>query len=151
MLAELWDELVPGNYLNENGLKTLKKWLRKFNANELATAMRASTDQYLSYDTDKDCFTHASVDKAWKFVPRICACRRRDKDKPHMKDLYYIRGILRNRLSYVNEWKAIKLMEAAFEVGWPNEEIKQYALEVKNWSTFRDTMETWAEGGPGDG
>ena len=52
---------------------------------------------------------------------------------------------MRNRLSYVNEWRSIQLMEAALLNGRTVDQIKEFAKEVKNWTSFRETMEKWAQ------
>lgn len=150
-IAGLWDELVPGYHLNENGLRSLQKWLKRFNVNEIVDAMRTSVAQYLQYDddaADPTIPTKESVEKAFNYVSRICASKRWMKDKPYLKDLYYIRGILRNRLSYVNQWQSIRLMEAALANGWTTDQISDFSKTVKNWTTFRETMELWADEAP---
>jgi phosphoserine phosphatase len=153
-IANLWDELVPGYHLNENGLKSLRKWLKRFSLSEIIEGIKISVEQYLKYDDtaeDPTIPTKSSVEKAFDYVPRICASRQRMKEKPYLKDLYYIRGILRNRLNYVNQWKSIQLMEAALLNGWDVEQIREVAKEARNWTVFRQTMERWAEETPDNG
>jgi len=145
-LADLWDKLIAGYSLNDSGLGYLKRWLSKFTVDEIAECMRISTSQYLDYAEDPNKPTHESVEKAYKYVPKIITSRRRMKDKPYLSDLYYIRGILRNRLSYINEWKSIQLMESAYQAGCSIDEIKQCALAVRSWTCFRETMEAWSQG-----
>lgn len=148
-LSIFWDELVPCYHLNERGLESLRKWLKRFNVNEILEAMRISTSQYLKYDDRSDDPTkpiHESVEKAWSYVPKICANRRRCKDKPYLPDLYYARGILRNRLTYVNEWQSIQLMEGAIVAGLSTDEIQDIAKQVTSWTQFKQAMEGWANG-----
>lgn len=145
--AEFWCDLVPGYSLNDSGMDSLKKYIKRFGLNEVLEAMRISTGQYLEFDPEAEDQTkpiHESVEKAFKFVPRICTVRKQEKDKPQLKDLYYIRGILRKRITYVNQWQSMQLMQAALQAGKSTEEIKQLALSVRNWTQFRTTMEEWA-------
>jgi hypothetical protein len=150
-VAGLWKELVPVYRANKTGLESIRKWTKRFSLNEIVEAMRISVDQYLAFDGAADDPTKPtadSVEKAFAYVPKICASRRRMKDKPYLKDLYYARGILRNRLHYVNEWQSVQLMENAVLNGWSTEEIKEVAKQVRNWTEFRATMNRWAEMGP---
>ena len=143
-LSAFWDELVPGYYLNDRGIKSLKKWLNRFNVNEILEAMRISTSQYLKYDDSSDDPTkptHESVEKAWSYIPKICANKRRCKDKPYLPDLYYARGILRNRLTYVNEHVSIRLMEQAVLAGMSTDEVQDVAKQVTSWTQFKQAME----------
>lgn len=147
-LSDLWSELASGYRLNDHGLDNLKRWVKRFGLNETVEAMKASVDQYLRYDNESerpDIATKESVEKAFNYIPRICANKDRFEQAPYLKDLYYIRGILRNRLSYVNDHKSIQLMEAALKAGIDIDEIKEYAKQVKNWSSFQDTLQLWIE------
>lgn len=146
-LADFWDTIVPGYHLSKTGLRSLGKWVRKYSVNELIDSMQTSVSQYLKYGEGEDKPTPESVEKAWQYVPKICKSKRRMEDKPYLRELYYIRGILRNRLDYVHEWKSVKIMERAVLAGIPTEQIKEFAIEVSNWSSFRDTLETWIEEG----
>lgn len=147
-LAAIWDDLVPGYHFNENGLRSLGKHIKRFGVKEVIEAMRIATSQYLIFDGDKP--TAESVERASNSIPGICYNRRRQEDKPYLKDLYYARGILRKRLHYVNESWVMKLMEDAVQVGWHVDDIQQWARETPNWSSFKETMLEWAKCPPED-
>lgn len=150
-LSDFWSQLVPGYHLSETGLENLKRWVKRFGINEVIESMKASTQQYLEYDpeaNDPSISTHKSVNKAFEYIPRICAARKRQEGKPYMKDLYYIRGILRNRLRYLNEWQSIQLMEEAVINGVDIEQIKDLAKTTPNWSSFHETIEDWINNPP---
>lgn len=147
-LSDFWTQLIVGYQLNEVGLESLKRWVKRFGINEVIEAMKISTSQYLEYDSganDPSIPTRESAAKALGYIPRICASRKREEGKPYLKDLYYIRGILKNRLSYVNEWMTIQLLEQALEVGYSIDQLKEYAKTVRNWASFRATIEDWIE------
>jgi hypothetical protein len=149
-LSDFWGQLAPGYHLNEAGLENLKRWVKRFGINEVIEAMKISTAQYLEYDPkaeDPTIPTHSSVEKTWKYIPRICTARKKQEGKPYLKDLYYIRGILRNRLSYVNDWQSIQLMEEAITNGIEIEQIKDLAKKTPNWSSFKATLEDWRDNG----
>jgi len=147
-LADLWNELTPGYRLTESGMQSLRRVARKYELLEIIDAMKTSASQYLKYERSEegpiDEPTGESVNKAFNYVERIIRSKRRMAEKPYLKRLYYCRGILRNRLSYLNEWKSIQLMEKAHLAGHSVDEIELFAKEVSNWSSFRETMEEWA-------
>ena len=96
-----------------------------------------SVDQYAkrgSQDSTK--FTSESINKAFSFIPRICNMRKRTPRE--ICDLYYIRGILKNRLRYVNDYKVPQIMEQAYKSGVPHEEIKD--CQRSSWSGFQDEI-----------
>ena len=61
--------------------------------------------------------------------------------KPYLNQLYYIRGILRNRLNYYGEWESIKIMEAAYLDDVSIDDIQYAAKEVTSWTQFKDAIE----------
>lgn len=150
-LADLWDKLVPGYRLSDNGILSLRKLVAKFSTLELSEAMRLSASQYLEYESGQETPTHVSVDKAWDYVPRICAMRRKQKEKPYLAKLFYIRGILRNRLYYVREQGLIAYLGKAVESGVPIEAIQDLATRAGSWTQFDAVITDWINEGYHDG
>ena len=143
---EHWSKRTNGHYsLNENGLKTVRTMLKKFDMNIILDSMDAASNQYVKYDKD-DKPTQETVEKAFKMVPRICTNKARDQEKPYLRDLYYIRGILKNRLSYLDEAKTIRYLESAYLKGVSIETLKDHAKQVRNWTEFRYDMDELLEG-----
>ena len=138
-LVDYWSEQVPGFSLNENGIKGLKRLKRKFELDEIMNAIKIATEQYLEYVDDEP--TKESVELAWKKVGGICTIRRREKENPSEQRLYYIRGILRNRLSYVNEWMALQLLREALNANASLESLEAHAKSVRNWTAWRTEIE----------
>lgn len=123
--------------LTEQGRSTLRKWLVKYDLIELLEAFEISRTQYLVHKDDW--FTKESLEKAFHSTPKIAAVRRAEKDKPYLKDLLYIRAILRNRM-YVGEIEARQLLEEAFLAGCSADHLKSIAKDAYNWSAWRDFM-----------
>lgn len=138
-LSEFWSELTDPFSLNEKGRSGLRKLIRRYGLDEVAEAMRIATDQYLEFDDEKP--THKSVERAWSKVGGICSVRRSEETNPNIRELLYIRGILRNRLAYLDERYALTLLEQAVDLGAEIERLKQQAREVRNWSQWRDEIE----------
>lgn len=144
-LREFWDEQTPGYHLNKTGLANLKKWIKRFSLSEIIDAMQTSSAQYLKFGEGNVSPTAKSVEKAITYIPRICTFRRKVEEKPYLSKLYYIRGILRNRLSYLNEWKSIKIMEEAHLLGVPTEEMQEMAKQVTSWTQFQNATASLRE------
>ena len=142
-LSEYWSEQVPGFSLNENGIKMLRRLKRKFGVDEIMTAMKIASEQYLEYVDRKP--TKDSVELAWKKVGGICTIRRREKDNPSEQRLYYIRGILRKRLSYLNEGMALQLLRAAVDANASLESLENHAKSVRNWTEWRAGIEGFVD------
>jgi hypothetical protein len=64
---------------------------------------------------------------------------------PKMQELYFIRGILRNRLSSINGNFALGLLRKSVKLGAPIESLKTLAREAKNWGEWRMSMEAYIE------
>jgi hypothetical protein len=122
--------------LNEHGIKLLRQWIIRYGLKQVLESMRTSAQTYLKTDDDEK-ITPDSANKAFNTIPKICANKDRFDKKPYLKDLYYIRGIMRNRFSYLNEWKAIEIMESAYNAGVEIDDIKQVALDTKNWTEWQ--------------
>lgn len=141
--ARLWSEIVTGFSLNESGRHELKKTIRRFGFEETLTGMRASVDSYLEYKDDVP--TSESVEKAFDFIVRICAAKQRAAEKPYMQELYYTRGILRNRFNYCNQNLAMELLEDAVLSGIGTDTLRRMATRARNWSQWRDEMDILME------
>jgi ribosomal protein L17 len=135
---ELFKELVPGYSLNDVGIQNIKKLIKRHGVAEILECVRISASQYLKYDDGK--LDDGSVRKAFDYIGKIANNRRRLSEKPYLNDLYYIRGIIRNRM-YCNEWVCIDLLERAYKDGYEIDDLKDMACKARNWTQWRDTME----------
>jgi hypothetical protein len=126
--AEFWASLVPGFSLNERGQQNLKKWLRKYPLANVLEAMQRSVEQYVNGQA-----TSEDVEAAWKYVGRICNVMAADEEKPYLKDILYIRGILRNRLSWCDEQIALDKLEDAHIRGVALEQLSRLAKRSTSW------------------
>lgn len=149
-LADFWCELANWFDINEAGVRDLKKWLRKFGQEAVLEAMRIASETYFKYQDDQSAPTSESAEMGFLKIGGICSVRVASHDKPYLKDLYYIRGIFRNRINYrtigyFNESLAMRTLETAFQLGGDPEKLKQMAKEVRNWSEWRDAMDEYCQ------
>ena len=140
-VAGFWAELVEPYRLTEQGLKILEKLLRQNNADEIMEAMRIAIRQYLQYNNNE--LTQESVSHAWSKIGGICKIKKLETSKPHMRELFYTRGILRKRLNYLNEGMCIELLEKAYQCDASLEKLKEHACNVRSWTQWRQDIEAF--------
>lgn len=137
--AERWNTVTNGQWkLNLSGIAKLKKYITQYGLAEVLDAIDASAEIYLpncGSETPQD-----AVDKCWYKVGGILRVRKLSADRPYLRDLYYIRGILRNRFSYVNERRAMELLEEAYQSGKTIDDIRTIAATAKNWTAWHNMM-----------
>jgi len=133
--ASYWEKLAPGWTVSKDGLVDIKKWVGKFGLDEVIEAMRISADQYIITEDGKT--TDESWNCAFEKIPRICSVRSR----PEMSDLYYIRGILRNKFRNCDLSYAIGRLKYAFRLGATIESLKAIALRSDSWYEWMENME----------
>ena len=137
-IEKYWTELSGWN-LNETGLSNLKKWVKQYGIGEVMSAMRAAKDSYFEYGADGK-VTQASIEVGFKKVGGICHVARAEREKPYIKDLFYIRGIMRNRFNVYRPWEALQRLEDAHMAGASIETLKRIAFLASSWSRWGDLM-----------
>jgi hypothetical protein len=143
-VAKRWAQLTQDYHLNENGLKALKSWIRNFEINLILDCMEISLSQYGVPDA-KNMYTKESVEKAFNYVPKIAKNKQKEEEKPYLKELYYMRGILKNRLNYYDPHKALNYLEKAYLHGASLVWLKELCLEAPHWTYFRQSVEQFWE------
>jgi hypothetical protein len=127
-LAKRWDQLT-GCTFTETGKKTIRKLIKRFGFDEVASAMNVAADQYLETDSDGK-VTFESALFAFDRIGGIAYVEQQEKAEPGIKQIRYIRGILRNRLSYCPaDWKTLALIRDAARCGVPLDVLGQLARE----------------------
>jgi hypothetical protein len=136
-LADYWSELLDETYsFTENGKTALTKLLSDFSFDQIMKGMKIAVNQYVKFVDGTP--TQESVELAWNKVPGICYVTFH---KPHLKNLYYIRGIARNKCPYYfNDEDALQLLEAAYENGSDVDTLKKIAKQAHSWSQWRSEM-----------
>jgi hypothetical protein len=110
-LARYWEEHTPGWSVNDNGKRNIKKWLQQFSAAGICKAMDAAATSYLKFN-EAGKVTEDSWSVAFDKIFGICRVNRASETDPEIKQLYYIRGILRRRIpGYFDEPKAMQYLK----------------------------------------
>jgi hypothetical protein len=131
-----WESVTGGYYLNETGEKQLRTLLRKFPLNVVLEAVQIASEQYLSTDDDGE-ITLESVNLAWSKIGGISRNITLGDDE---KQLYYIRGICRNRFTYCNVGMCIDLLKQAHRLGAEHDALTDIAKSSRNWSQWTSAM-----------
>lgn len=135
-VTKAWREAAPGFSLNETGLREARKRLKEYGLNAFLDAIGVARDNYIKIQDGKA--SQESVEIAWKKIGGIV---RLSQQPEWRRQLYYIRGILRNRCSYVNEWECMRALEAAVAAGIELDWLKHCALQCWSWNQFMQWVE----------
>lgn len=142
-LDELFNHLT-GRIFSETGRKTVHNWLRRHNFNDLCEAMESAAATYWKDSEDEE-ERAEQAGKIFHYTPIIIAAKKRNADKPWMKDLYWCRAVIRNRHRCV-EHQAIRLLEEAYDAGISIEDLKDFCRQSTSWTSWRNTLEDLIEG-----
>lgn len=141
-------EFLTSLSLSKTGRKTVSKLLVKFNISELLDALDIAYGTYAIFD-DEGSATKESVELMLNKVPGI-AINRRNPLSEEMNQLYYIRGIIRNRFNYYDPQRTIILLKQALETGSDIKYLRFMAENANNWSQWIDWMDEELEEDDGD-
>lgn len=141
-VSEFWNDVTwSQSQLTPTGLAELHRLISKFSAEEVIRAIVVAKEAYFEFE-DMPFPTHQSACLAWSKIGGICRVERLSKEKPYIKDLYYLRGILRRRLpNYYDNVKALKYLENTFSWGVSIEELGEIVRTARNWSNFVELLE----------
>lgn len=121
---------MDGESVNDTGRASVKRWLKKFTVEELLDAIELSADRYLRG-------REVSCQDFFSYIPKRAAVERRPESE---RLALYCRGVLRNRVSYVNQSEALSLINGAVEAGYTIESITDFVKGVNTWTQFRAEM-----------
>lgn len=120
---------------NERGKETIARWAKQYDFDELLSAIDRAFEIYFMED-DEECW-----EKAFSKIPGIIKITRVSARKPYLPQLFYIRGILRNRLTYMRDADVVPMLERAVELGLDLDHFTELAKRFRSWTQFRDCIE----------
>jgi 5-methylcytosine-specific restriction endonuclease McrA len=140
-LCEYWSELAPGFTPNDRGRQSIKRWLRRYLPQEIMHGMDVAAEQYLDFQNDGT-VTKESWEKAFNKVPAICGVVKDSKEGPDLKELFYIRAIVRNKCgSDFDNPACLDWLRAARSYGIPMSDLRQIALGTRGWRHFTEMVQ----------
>lgn len=128
-LQELFSTV--GREWNDIGKKEVLKLIKKYGFQECYESLEISISKY-------------EPEKVGTQFPKILSIRKTQKENPDLAELYYIRGIVKNRFNYFDGKLAIILLRKAHDF-YEVEYLKEIALTSKNWSDWKHTMQDLCE------
>ena len=133
---KLFKDLSKLNYvLNENGRNGIIKLRSRFKDEEIVDAAETSFRQYYRFpESEKE--KSDQWNKALDYIAKILEVRKRTKDNPELSDLYYCRGILRNKVKYKEGWQIMQYLKDLLEEGYSIEDIKDASRSCYSWNSF---------------
>lgn len=135
--VDAWRVGAVGWSLNDKGVKEMKAHVKKYGLNAVLDGIEVAVATYLVIDPETGKSTADSVNKAWAKLGGVLAMANMPEEE---RQLHYVKGILRNRLSHV-PYDAFKTLKRAFEAGVTIDDMK---LEAKHASTFT-RFNNWLE------
>ena len=138
-VCRYWEELAPGFLVNDHGKKSIKKWIDDYSLPEVTRAMDIAAGKYLVFKEDHQ-VTAESWEAAFKKISGVCRVTREAEKNPDLKELYYIRGILRNRLSYFDSGQALQFLKNARSWDISLDALRSIAYDVSSWTAFKNEI-----------
>lgn len=126
--------------VNEAGRSDIKRWLKRFPLEVVLNAVDEAFETYLRYDGDA--VNEASWAKAFNKVPGVASILIQSEEKPYLKDLFYMQGIVRKRL----KWKwydAVPLLEEAVIAGATIKSLMEFSKSIEDVKHFEGTLKTF--------
>lgn len=140
-LAAHWSDLCEGAVsLTPTGTDKLRRALKDFGVDHTMVAMAETLRTYGRRDEEHK-YTKESLDVAFDMLSRVAKMMKVSESKPYLRQLLYIRGILRNRLSYINERALMDMMETAVLNGADIDSMEALAKRVSSWTAFRNALD----------
>jgi hypothetical protein len=139
VVTSLWSywsqQLVFAEYGTEYSKDFIREWLRDHTAQEILAAMDIAAVEYVKFYADgtRDALSCIS---AFAEIPAILRLQRTEA-ADYAGELYYVRGIARNRCSGPFDLEsAITLLKAAKQRGASVEELSRIARTSNSWTDF---------------
>lgn len=147
-LVSIFEDYVYSEFggsfsLSETGLRNAKSWLKKYSYSDLCEAVDICGSQYLKYVEGKP--TKDSWEKAFTYIPKVAHNRKLQTENPELYEVNRIKSYIR-RNHFINEGVATSLIISARHKGYEFSDIWSVATGAKNWTQFRNTLETWIYG-----
>jgi hypothetical protein len=134
-ICQSWQTHVPGWELNDAGRRTAEKMIRQHGLQTVLDAIESASSVYIKLD-EHGLATNESADRAWD---KLGGFLRMANTPENERRLYYIKGILRNRISYV-PYNVISILKDALQKGVTVEEMEDEAKSTSSWTRYRQWM-----------
>ena len=149
MIVDYINSKIQPLSLNENGIASVTKWLKKFEVEKILDAVDISAKQYLRYENGE-----IEKESAELFLKKIGGVIVVQNMTPVKQKLAYIKGIARNRFSYWDDRKGsiilsnyVTELEKHFNEDELLEDLENEVSRItktsESWSEWRGIIEAW--------
>jgi hypothetical protein len=142
-LSAFWEDLVPGDSLDAGQLQHIRRLITRHSFGEVAASIRTAAAQYLVMYDDGVTVTSESAGRAFSALSGICRMNALDRSNPGIKELHYIKGIARKRLSLTPARTAdiFRRLVAAHERGVSVESLRRIASTARGCRALFDGID----------
>ena len=114
---------------NNAGYASVRKWMLRYSADEILLAADAAFDAYLEWEGDRS--TEESWNVAFRKIPAFLSMARQEREKPYIRRLLYIQGIIRRR-SGARHYNCIDYLEHIHLCGASLDDMETKAKKIRN-------------------
>lgn len=141
-LAQIEDRLVDrgGYLLNDIDRARLRRWLNQHGAADLLKAIDDAFDNYLEHKDGVP--TAESFNRAFGKIPAFASIARQEREKPYIRRLIYIQGIIRKRAG-LRRYNCIEYLEHLHLCGMPLDDMAQRARKIRKLEEFERPCDEW--------
>jgi hypothetical protein len=135
-----YTELVPGWAATTDAARAdMDRAIRANSLPVVLDLLRSTAAKHLQHADGK--VTEESARIIWETFVRACKWHKQNERDPVGSQLRYIRGILRNRVSYINDHRALDLLTEAHAAGVSLDELRSIAMGARTWSSWQLIMD----------
>ena len=126
------DSLGLNSQLTDTGRVKMKRLIKKYGFEEV---LECSLIAYEQYD----------INIAFSKIEPIIKNKKMQQEHPEMKDLFYIRAIVKNKFSYYDLNTAIMLLKKCHELGATTDSLKEFTINCNNWTQWKNGLNKFIE------
>lgn len=132
---------VGGFLPSREGRADIKRWLKRYTPEEI---IRAASDAFDTYGVwvDDEKLTLESWQQAFMRTPGVARVQKEEASRPYYRQLFYIRGIIRNKTDCLVD---IDYLEATILAGADLEKLTQLARKSNRINQFVNTVDAFLE------
>ena len=128
--------------LNEAGRSDLRRWLKRYSVAEVIAAIDDAFDAYLQFDGNDA--NETSWNKAFNKIPRFLEIARQEQEKPYIRRLLYLQGIIR-RVARAPRYQCAEYLEHLHLCGADLDVMEQHAKRSRSIEDFEGPYDAWLE------
>lgn len=137
------------SYIEKEFNSYTKSSFSEFGKTKIAKAIKQYGFENVMKNTTKACELRClhsdNNEDIFDYILKLCRIDKEAEKNPAIVQIYYIRGIVKNRFRNANSKTAIILLKEAVENGCLIEVLKEIALKSVNWSAWKEDMQDYIE------